>query len=70
MQNIKKGMRLTGDERERVAQSLTTQYQDGKSIRALAEETGRSYGFIHRMLRENDVDLRGRGGSTKRTAQL
>jgi hypothetical protein len=35
------------------------------SIRALAAETGRSYGFVHRILTENDVDLRGRGGATR-----
>jgi hypothetical protein len=31
----------------------------------LAEETGRSYGFVHRMLSESGVTLRGRGGATR-----
>ena len=32
---------------------------------AMAEETGRSYGFVHRMLSESGVTLRGRGGATR-----
>jgi predicted transcriptional regulator len=35
------------------------------SIRELAGETGRSYGFVHRMLSESGVALRGRGGATR-----
>ena len=37
----------------------------GASIRDLASETGRSYGFVHRMLSEAGVALRGRGGATR-----
>ncbi len=45
--------------------SLKKKYDSGASIRALAEETGRSYGFVHRMLSESGVTLRGRGGATR-----
>ncbi|HEV8166730.1 MAG TPA: helix-turn-helix domain-containing protein, partial [Actinomycetota bacterium] len=31
----------------------------------LASETGRSYGFVHRILAESGVTLRGRGGATR-----
>ncbi|MFO7401299.1 MAG: helix-turn-helix domain-containing protein, partial [Actinomycetales bacterium] len=30
-----------------------------------AASTGRSYGFIHRILSESGVTLRGRGGATR-----
>ena len=35
--------------------------EKGASVRALAESTGRSYGFVHRVLSETGVTLRGRG---------
>ncbi len=66
MAGIKKGARLTGSERDKMAAELSEKYQSGVSIRSLAEETGRSYGFVHRILTENKVTLRGRGGATNR----
>ena len=43
-----------------------TEHSDGQlSIRALAEGTGRSYGFVHRLLLDAEVPLRGRGGATR-----
>ncbi len=67
MTEIKKGARLTGADRDKVASQLVKKYESGSSIRALAEETGRSYGFVHRVLSESDVTLRGRGGATRGT---
>lgn len=58
-----KGTRVTGAAREALAAELVTKYQAGDSIRDLAAETGRSYGFVHRLLVENGVTLRGRGGA-------
>jgi hypothetical protein len=63
--DIKKGARITGADRTKLAADLKKKYSSGMSIRALAAETGRSYGFVHRILTENDVDLRGRGGATR-----
>jgi len=63
--DLKKGSRVTGDERNRLATDLRRRYETGDSIRALAESTGRSYGFIHRMLSESGTPLRGRGGATR-----
>jgi len=57
-----KGQRITGKVRTDLRQKLAARYQEGASIRALAESTGRSYGFIHRLLAESDVPLRRRGG--------
>jgi len=62
---LKKGARVTGNDRSKLAGELKKKYTGGASIRALAEETGRSYGFVHRMLSESGVSLRGRGGATR-----
>jgi Helix-turn-helix domain len=68
-EEVKKGARITGADRSKLAGELTKKYTSGASIRALAEETGRSYGFIHRILTENDVTLRSRGGATRGKAK-
>jgi predicted transcriptional regulator len=62
---LKKGARITGGERNKLAADLKRKYTGGKSIRELAAETGRSYGFVHRMLSESGASLRGRGGATR-----
>lgn len=65
MAELKKGTRITGGEREKLASDLAKKYGNGESIRVLAESTGRSYGFVHRILSESGVQLRGRGGATR-----
>jgi hypothetical protein len=65
VETLKKGSRVTGTDRDKLAADLKRKYDSGTSIRALAEETGRSYGFVHRMLTESGVTLRGRGGATR-----
>jgi hypothetical protein len=62
---LKKGARITGGDRNKLAADLKRRYSSGSSIRDLASETGRSYGFVHRMLSESGVALRGRGGATR-----
>jgi len=64
-ETLKKGTRVTGTERNKLATDLKKRYDSGESIRALANATGRSYGFIHRILTETGVALRGRGGATR-----
>ncbi|MFE0515332.1 helix-turn-helix domain-containing protein, partial [Streptomyces sp. NPDC058964] len=44
---------------------LTHTHPSGATTRALAAATARSYGFLHRMLSESGVTLRGRGGATR-----
>ncbi len=66
MADLKKGSRITGSERDKLAADLRKKYDSGQSIRALAESTGRSYGFVHRMLSESGAPLRGRGGATRK----
>ena len=59
-------VRITGEARATLKAQLTDRYAAGVSIRALAEETGRSYGFVHRVLNEAGVTLRPRGGPRRR----
>ena len=65
MADLRKGSRVTGGERDRLAGELRRKYDNGESIRALASSTGRSYGFVHRILSESGTSLRGRGGATR-----
>jgi len=64
-ETLKKGTRVTGADRTKLAADLKKRYGAGESIRSLASSTGRSYGFIHRILSESGVSLRGRGGATR-----
>jgi hypothetical protein len=63
--DLKKGARITGSDRMKLAIEIKKQYEKGRSIRELADSHKRSYGFVHRLLMENDVSLRGRGGATR-----
>jgi predicted transcriptional regulator len=69
MATLKKGARITGPARTKLASELTKAYAKGKSIRELAETHNRSYGFVHRVLSESGVTLRGRGGATRGKAR-
>lgn len=64
-EKLAKGARISGGNRDKLASDLKKKYENGKSIRDLAGETGRSYGFVHRLLSESGVQLRGRGGATR-----
>ena len=66
MADLSKGRRITGADRDRLSTDLRGRYERGASIRDLAADTGRSYGFIHRVLTESGATLRGRGGATRR----
>jgi ADP-ribosylglycohydrolase len=51
---------------DRLAADLTRRYQKGATIRALAESTGQSYGFVHRVLSESGVLVRGQDAARTR----
>lgn len=68
-ETLKKGTRVTGADRTKLASDLRKRYSAGESIRALASSTGRSYGFVHRILAESGVVLRSRGGATRGRAK-
>jgi len=65
---LKKGSRVTGEDRSTLTKDLKKRYEGGESIRVLAESSGRSYGFVHRILSESGATLRGRGGATRKKA--
>jgi predicted transcriptional regulator len=66
---LTKGAPITGPARDKLAARLKAHYEQSFSIRALAESTGRSYGFAHRLLEEYGVVLRTRGGNTRTAAR-
>lgn len=61
-----KNKQITGNARGKLAADFKQKYDDGASIRAIAEEHGRSYGFVHALLGEAKVTMRGRGGALRR----
>jgi hypothetical protein len=61
---VPKGARLTGEERRKLGIDLAARYRGGTSIRELATASGRSYGFVHRLLRECGVTMRPQGGAS------
>lgn len=65
MAELKKGSRITGSDRNALADDLRRRYDQGASIRELATDTKRSYGFVHRILSESGATLRSRGGATR-----
>ena len=62
----KRKTQVLEEERSELAADLKRRYEEGESIRRLAAATGRSYGFVHRLLSEAGVELRGRGGATRK----
>ncbi|MFZ2173876.1 MAG: helix-turn-helix domain-containing protein [Rhodococcus sp. (in: high G+C Gram-positive bacteria)] len=58
-----KSARITGQSRAELQAQLKARYEAGASIRSLAREMGRSYGFVRNILAESEVPLRGRGGA-------
>lgn len=60
-----KGSRIAGEQRSQLAAQLRQRYEAGASIRSIADETGRSYGFVQGLLKETGAALRGRGGATR-----
>jgi hypothetical protein len=60
---LTKGQHITGSARERLAADLKKRYEKRASIRQLAEDLGRSYGFVHRLLVEAGTTFRGHDGN-------
>lgn len=66
MIELKKGARITGQQRDDLAGDFGRRYEAGESVRALAASSGRSYGFVHRLLVESGHVMRARGGANRR----
>lgn len=62
---ISKGTRVTGTDRDKLAEALKKRYEGGATIRELNAETGRSFGAIQRLLSEAGVTMRARGGARR-----
>ena len=62
---LAKGSRISGAQRTTLAAQYAKRYASGESIRKIADDAGRSYGFVHDVLKESGVSLRGRGGATR-----
>lgn len=60
-----RGSRVAGPQRVRLATEFRQRYEGGASIRSIAGESGRSYGFVQGLLKETGVSLRSRGGATR-----
>lgn len=60
---VKPGKPLRGEVAERFSAYVVSLYSAPKpmAIRAICEKTGRSYGNIHRILKDAGVTMRGRG---------
>ena len=54
--------RLGPEQQGHVTTELRKGYDAGASIHVLAEESGRSYGYVHRHLADSGVVFRSRGG--------
>ncbi len=66
MAELKKGARITGQQRDDLAVDFGKRYKAGASVRTLAAASGRSYGFVHRLLVESGHAMRARGGANRR----
>jgi hypothetical protein len=62
---VRKYQRVSGADREALKADLKSWYEAGESVRSLSVSTGRSYGFVHRLLTEAGVELRPRGGNQR-----
>ena len=62
---LAKGSRITGAQRSTLASQYAKRYAAGESIRKIVADSGRSYGFVHGVLKESGATLRGRGGATR-----
>ncbi|MEV4113706.1 helix-turn-helix domain-containing protein [Nonomuraea sp. NPDC049695] len=65
MTESKRCARMSRAERESLKAVLKRRYVAGESIRQLSVATGRSYGFVHRLLVEAGALLRLRGGNQR-----
>lgn len=66
MAGLAKGQRVGAEQRRELTTEVVKRYQGGETIRQLADDLGRSYGFVHGLLTASGVELRARGGARRR----
>lgn len=64
--NVTKGVRIIGDDRLSMGEEIEKRYLEGETVRTIAADLGRSYGFVHGLLKEQGVNFRARGGDTRK----
>lgn len=62
---IPPGKHLTPEERAIAAYQICRAYGEFASIRIIAHDIGRSFGFVHRILTECGIPFRERGGGSR-----
>jgi hypothetical protein len=65
-EKIARGTRVVGERRATLAAEVAKRYEQGESVRSIAADIGRSYGFVHGLLAQEDVTMRRRGGPLRR----
>ena len=64
---IGKWTRLSGTDRDEFQQGCVDMYErDQMSVRDIVNQTGRSYGSVHRLLKDAGVHMRPRGNPALR----
>lgn len=66
LRKLKPGSHVTGKVRTKLAIDLRIEHERGIGIRELAEQIGRSYGFVNTLLWESGADVRPHGGHNRR----
>jgi transposase len=61
-----KKIQVTGNARSKLAADFKKKYNAGASVRAIADEQGKSYGFVHTLLGEAKTTMRARGGALRK----
>jgi hypothetical protein len=60
---------LTGTAREAAAEDCRELYEQGCSVRSVADRIGRSYGCTHQLLVEAGTTFRARNGKPRKAAR-
>ena len=67
MTELQKGIRIVGEARQTLGREMRKKYDSGSSVRDLAKEYGRSFGFVHRLMSEfGEMRPRGTGAGARR----
>lgn len=64
---LKRHARTTETGPQDLTQAMVWAYRFNVSLRELAEQSGRSYGCVHRWLTKSGVQFRGRGGGRRKS---
>jgi hypothetical protein len=62
---INRYAKVLGEQRDTLRTQVVARYGRNESIRDIAAGLGRSYGFVHTLLGEADVEMRSRGGKRR-----